>query len=216
MSDEALPPEVPYPGPPWQMTGRLWMAAVRTTADGSVPPDLAAVGSRRRLMVAVVRYEAGTLTYDEFTVGSLVRRGTRIGVLARHIWVDQPASLWGGRRLWGIPKLLATFQWLDDTVSVHSGGELIAELHVRPASRRLPTLPVPAAGFGQIGDQRTYLAGRCRARVGRTRIDITGWSPHLPPLAATHNLTAIDFSPCRFTFPPGLTVGSIEAVGPTR
>ncbi|WP_211588695.1 acetoacetate decarboxylase family protein [Allorhizocola rhizosphaerae] len=222
MTDDALPPEVAYPSPPWRMTGRLWMAFVRTAADVAVPADLAPVGGRRRLAVALVRYEAGTLRYDEFAVGPLVRRGARVGVLTEHIWVDDPASLWGGRRLWGIPKLMARFDWHDnDRVSVHSGHDLIAELVLRPARWRLPPMPIPAAGFGQIDDQRTYLRGRCVARPAPARVDIMGWSDRLPALAGTAGpassgagptssvagLPAMELAPCRFAFPHGRVLG---------
>jgi hypothetical protein len=212
MTDSALPPEVDYPLPPWRTSGRLWIALARADADVTVPHDVTAGGSPRRLVVAVVRYETGTLTYDEFSVGSLVRRGARIGVLAPHIWVDEPASLWGGRRLWGIPKRLGRFEWRDDGVSIHDGDGPIADLVIRPSSRwRLPTLPVPAAGFGQIGDDRTYLAGRCRARISATRVDITGWSPRLPRLAATSGVSAYDFGQCRFAFPAGRVLGPVRS-----
>jgi hypothetical protein len=67
MTDNPLPSEVPHPSPPWQMTGRLWTAFVRVAADLTVPEDLTAAVSRRRLALALARYETGTLRYVDFS-----------------------------------------------------------------------------------------------------------------------------------------------------
>ncbi|MEU6709806.1 acetoacetate decarboxylase family protein [Streptomyces wuyuanensis] len=111
------PPEVTYPPPPWHCTGRMWLTTAECVHKIAVPSDLDTLGGGRRIVIGLVRYEAGTLCCDELVVGPLVRSGRRIGLLAQHIWVDDPASLWGGRRLWGIPKQLASFSWDGPTVT---------------------------------------------------------------------------------------------------
>ncbi|UUN26332.1 acetoacetate decarboxylase family protein [Streptomyces sp. FIT100] len=219
MTHVDLPPEVPYPPPPWHVTGQLWMAAAECSHEIAVPSDLNAVGRARRLVIGLVRYGTGTLRYDELAVGSLVRRGHRIGMLAQHVWVDEPASLWGGRRLWGIPKQLASFEWDGPAVCIRSGASPLAELMVRPAAnwilRPLP-LPLPATGFGQVGDQRVFLPGRMRARLAPATIEIRRWSAPLPPITGTH-LGALGSVRCRFTFPTGRALGPVDATGqPSR
>jgi hypothetical protein len=51
------------------------------------------------------------MQYRELMATLLVRKGSRIMPTITHIWVDSPASLAGGRELWGIPKELATFDF---------------------------------------------------------------------------------------------------------
>ncbi|MEU2430172.1 acetoacetate decarboxylase family protein [Streptomyces sp. NPDC007861] len=205
-----LPPEVPFPPPPWRATGRMWLATTECTHEIAIPSDLDAVGGARRLVIGLVRYEEGTLRYDELVVGSVVRSGRRIGVLAQHIWVDDPASLWGGRRLWGIPKQLASFDWDGPAVHVTSGGSHLAELLVRPAaSWLLPPLPLPATGFGRLGDHRVFLPGRMRARLAPATIEIGHWAPPLPPITGTR-LRALVAVRCRFAFPAGRVLGPVS------
>lgn len=58
----------------------------------------------------VVYGPGGTMTYDELAVARIVRTPEgKIGASIPLIWVDSPASLAGGRALWGIPKELAEF-----------------------------------------------------------------------------------------------------------
>ncbi len=49
------------------------------------------------------------LAYRELLVAVLARKGILPRVHILRIWVDSPASLAGGRKLWSIPKDLATF-----------------------------------------------------------------------------------------------------------
>ncbi|MCE7008220.1 acetoacetate decarboxylase family protein [Kibdelosporangium philippinense] len=203
--------EVSYPQPPWRMSGRLWMVFPRTVDDVDVPGDLSAVGGRRRAAVGLVRYETGTVVYDELAVGVLVRRGLQVGILATSVWVNDSASLWGGRRMWGVPKYLATFDWDGPTVSIRRDGQLLAELTVGASSRwRVPLPSMPSGGFGEIDGQRVHLPARLKATAGSTRVDIRRWEAPLPALAETEGLRAFAANPCRFTFPAGRVVGAAE------
>jgi len=98
--------EVTYPAAPWDMVGQLWLSIFRVTdAPGGVrqPGTYGA---------AFVSYEPGSpLTYSELLVARLVDAGTygkRVSIT--DIWVDSPASVAGGRELWGIPKDLCDFE----------------------------------------------------------------------------------------------------------
>lgn len=207
MDEPDLPPQTSYPAPPWRATGQMWMATATAVGPLSVPPDLTIVGNPRRLVIALARFN-GTLSYDEFAVGSMVRRRGRMGLWCHRIWVDDAASLWGGRQLWGIPKELARFDWDGSTVSVTSGARLLASFSFGPPGRRLPPLPIPVTGFGLVEDRLVFLPGRVLARFALTSIRIAGWSPLLPELGDGQSaLRAVVATPARFRFPVGRDLG---------
>jgi hypothetical protein len=215
MDEPDLPPETSYPAPPWRAAGRMWMATVSCAGSLPLPPDLAPVGSPRRLVIALARFN-GTLNYSEFAVGSFVRRGTRVGLWCQRIWVDDAASLWGGRRLWGIPKEMARFDWDGSTVSVTVGAEPLASFSLGQPGRSLPPLPVPVTGFGLADDRRMFLPGWVLARFGLTRIRITGWSPLLPGLDdGQQDLRGAVADPARFRFPAGRDLGRSPSFSPS-
>jgi acetoacetate decarboxylase len=171
------------------MAGQFWMGFPPVTDPVTVPPD--------------VRYTAGTLTYNELAVGPLVRRGARTGALAHHIWVDNPASLWGGRQLWGIPKQLAEFIWRKNTLSVNAAGQQIVTFELDPTVRGAFRTPIPGTGFGELDGQRMFLPGRAIATVGLTRLTITAWQDPLPNLSTPTDLPVLAGRRSRFTFPGG-------------
>jgi hypothetical protein len=207
MNEPDLPPQTSYPAPPWRAEGQMWTATVTAVGPPPVPPDLTLVGNPRRLVIALARFN-GTLCYDEIAVGSLVRRRGLVGLWCHRVWVDDAASLWGGRQLWGIPKELARFDWDGSTVSVTSGVEPLASFSLGPPGRRLPPLPVPVTGFGLAGDRRMFLPGRVLARFALTSIRITGWSPLLPGLGGGQSaLRAVVAVSARFRFPVGRDLG---------
>ena len=98
------------PPPPWLATGQCGWPPRPPPVGSRFRLTFPPWAARGRLVIALARFR-GTLSYDEFAVGSLVRRGTRGGLWCQRIWIDDAASLWGGRRLWGIPKQLARFDW---------------------------------------------------------------------------------------------------------
>ena len=71
--------EIPYPLPPWKMTGQAWMGYFKSDAPIQLPAGLHHVLPPRSVIVAVIRYQEGTLCYDELIFGTLVRIG---------VWVD--------------------------------------------------------------------------------------------------------------------------------
>jgi hypothetical protein len=185
------------------------MAVVHSARRVALPADLRPLAGSRRLVVALAEYREGTLRYRELVVGALVRRGARAGIVALWIWVDSLESLWGGRRLWGIPKEPATFTHAGDVIRVHDDQGVIAVLGVG-GERVLPvpSLRLPATGFGQIEEQRVFLPGRVRGRPTLGRLRVIEWSDRLPPLshpARSHRAAVLD--PCDFVFPPGIGLG---------
>jgi len=90
-----------------------------------------AIGAKKifskRLGVALLRYTTGTLCYDELIVGVPVRIGLRPYMWIRDIWVSDIQSQAGGIHIWNLPKLLATFTWNEETVTIDDADGLIAQ-----------------------------------------------------------------------------------------
>ncbi|MER7830938.1 acetoacetate decarboxylase family protein [Streptomyces sp. NPDC095602] len=106
----------PYPPPPWHLRGTLHAALWPVRADRlppwPLPPGVRPLrlGRRRAVVTFWVDYRpGGTLAYRELLVALAVRGGGSVGACAVEAWVDDPASVAGGRALWGIPKHPAAF-----------------------------------------------------------------------------------------------------------
>ena len=109
-----------YPPAPWHLGGELLLSVFASPA-ARLPGELAAalpagrrplrLAGRALVGVALVDYApGGVLAYRELlvAVACVPRRGPEVTIA--QIWVDSPASLAGGRALWGIPKRLAEFE----------------------------------------------------------------------------------------------------------
>lgn len=190
----AVASRVSYPPEPWQLGGSMLMTAWRLPADvvrGEVAryvPDgvrLVTVGRQAFMFTAFVRYTPGSvLSYDELLVAAVGRRGAAPVAVIPHIWVDSPASVAGGRELWGIPKGLADFTqtWENPIVASAAleGRELAS---VRAAQGvRVPgwrRLPMPTAqrldGHDAFADVQS---------LGRLHLGSAAWTfPDDSPLA---------------------------------
>ena len=105
-----------YPPEPWNLCGQAYVSVWRVPVErlpGAVPDGAQplTVGGHAFVGTAWVDYEpTGMLPYRELLAAVLVRDGVRPIVTITEIWVDSPASLAGGRELWGIPKELAQFE----------------------------------------------------------------------------------------------------------
>lgn len=172
--------EIPYPPPPWKMKGQLWMGYFKSDAPVQLPTGLHHLFDPRSLIVTIVRYQEGTLQYDELVLGTLVRLGGRVGIYVDYIWVTSLASVWGGRRIWGLPKNMAEFSWQDSTVRVTDDQGLIATIRVDAAPAGLPWswLPIPMPGVGQLeNNQWVFTIGQLWGRFGRAGMHIEEWAP---------------------------------------
>jgi acetoacetate decarboxylase len=119
------------------MVGSLWLSLfrVREPVDRLRPAGVYGA--------AFVSYEEGSpLTYSEFLVARPVSTdsaGRRVTIT--DIWVDSPASVAGGRELWGIPKGLCDF----DLETSHTGPLTTTEW-----TARLGRTPVASARFRDV------------------------------------------------------------------
>jgi hypothetical protein len=94
------------------------------------------------------------------------------------MWVTDLASLWAGRRVWGLPKNLAEFAWKDSTVRIADGQGLIATIKMNIFPANLPPLWMPTLGMAQTENGNwLYTVGHLWARLGRAGISIEEWSP---------------------------------------
>ncbi len=184
MDIPAIPPPAAYPPAPWRSRGTMWAGLLNVQRPLPVPAGFSPLLDPRRLAVLLIRYREGTLCYDEFVTGTPVRRGFRTGLWVQSIWVDNPASLWGGRRIWGVPKEMATFSWTDDGVRLTGIRGTIAALTLRSRSRWSLPMPLLAAGFGLLDDRVQYFLGRLWGGVAPATMHITSWSEELPALSA--------------------------------
>ncbi len=209
MAHEPVPEETAYPPEPWHLGGTMHVSLWRVPV-GSLPASFEAarpaearpvvVGGSALVGTAFVAYEPGSvLVYDELLCATLTWYRGRPRVTISDIWVDSPASVAGGRELWGIPKHLASFtrepHGRHVTLTAHRDGRELARVTVTPGVR-LPgswPLPMPTAqhldgrdhdsrvrSFGALATCRTtwvfppdgplgFLAGR--RPVGSARLE---------------------------------------------
>jgi Acetoacetate decarboxylase (ADC) len=194
-------PAVAYPPAPWRSRGQLTAVILTTSKPIAIPPDLRPLGNPRRVVVALARYQQGTLCYSEFTMGSLVRRRHRLGMWVHAAWVDDLAALWGGRQIWALPKQLANFDWTQDSVRIHDDYGLIATLTIHSRRWAAPRIPFPVAGFSGNDHERIFTLARMLGAPRPARVDIAEWSDRLPTLDQTLSPTAITIRPLRLVVP---------------
>jgi hypothetical protein len=162
------PDEAPYPPAPWRLRGSAVIVPVPLRvqrARAFLPDDVevVSVGGWTGGGVLLADYRDGaTLDYHELIVfAGLVRAGRRRGPWVSHIVVDSPASVAGGRRIWGLPKGPASFTWSERHVDVH--GLLRADIRRAPVR---PPVPLASACFGRRPDGLVFTAARGRLNGG--------------------------------------------------
>ncbi len=202
--DLAHTPEVNYPAAPWRMSGQFWAGVFRGTVAARLPGSLKPLGGPYWRVLALVRYRAGTLAYDELLFGAPARHGLRVGVYVEGLWVDSVASLWGGRRIWGLPKLLARFTWEDGLCQITDHAGPIVTLSVNQRPSHLPPLPLTTAGIGRLGDRWAFVSTPMWARLGAAHMRARDWSPRFAATAGTLSerpWLALMANPMRVRFP---------------
>jgi hypothetical protein len=173
-----------YPPEPWYLGGHLLVSAFRVPVAELPAPVLEAVPHDHAPLVvaghvtlgaAFVHYlPGGALRYEELLLALPVRKGLAIRQSIPHIWVDSPASMRGGRELWGIPKALGTFTREVDGRAVRTAmqddGTEVAALDARVGPRLLPgSPPVPLATAQLLAGRRFVSRNTVFARVHALR-----------------------------------------------
>lgn len=166
----------PYPPAPWRLAGhaQLHLFAVPAAELPDTPADftMLRVAGRGIALVGWVDYRGDSiLRYRELfaaVVGSF--RG-RPAITVTNIWVDDEASMLGGRQLWGLPKQLA-----DLDLDIGRRGR---------ASASVGSRPIAASGFR--ARPRSAIALRDRSAVC---VQTVGGRPMLIPSRVTGALVA--------------------------
>lgn len=93
------------------MRASLWLVP-RQALEGLLPEGAVPITMDERVLVLTgwsTYTPGGVLEYRELLCAAVVGSWRTPSVSVTHIWVDNPASMAGGRELWGIPKQLARF-----------------------------------------------------------------------------------------------------------
>jgi acetoacetate decarboxylase len=135
---------ISYPPPPWTLKGDAWQALQLVDIErvrSLIPPSVNIVSlfpGKTVGGIGIVRYGAGsTMEYNELVVvAALTYYQGQIGAWISHIYVDSPASVAGGREIWGLPKELAHFTWETENeqqkIAVHQEETLLCVLRAGP------------------------------------------------------------------------------------
>jgi hypothetical protein len=171
-----------FPSAPWHLEGAA-IAAMRTVpidiARTFVPRDLRIVPvlpGRTLAVMAVAGYGPGSaLEYHELVVApALTFARGKIGFWISHIYVDDPASMWAGRQIWGLPKELATFNASTDErhLEVSLNGTSLCLIRWNKVSK-LTRAPVFMPAISSVSSRYSYFKGSGKSRIGSCRAVIT-------------------------------------------
>ena len=198
---QTLPSPAAYPPAPWICSGGMWCGIFRSDAAPALPDDLQPLLGRSWLTIVLVRYLRGPLHYDELILGAPARSGIHAGLYVHHIWVNSVPSLWGGRRIWGLPKQLATFHWQAETVRICDDEGQIAALRVNTGTAWLPRVPILGPAFGDLDGRRVFALARGTARLGRGGMYVHAWSQRFPYRPCLGPLPGVAARPFHLTIP---------------
>lgn len=156
----------PYPEQPWHLAGQMYLSLwlePRSELPQVVPGTVPVTAFGRGVVGAawVVYEDESVLHYNELLRAVLVRDGRRPRACITDIWVDNEASLAGGRALWGIPKERAVFE-LDRADVLEAAASTGRAPWPRAASARPGGCP--AAGRSRTKWRRPWTAGSRRAK----------------------------------------------------
>jgi Acetoacetate decarboxylase (ADC) len=137
-----------YPPQPWHLHGQAQVSVWRVPVarlPGTMPSGVSPLTIRGQALVgtAWIDYQpGGVLSYRELLAAVLARAGVRPVITITEIWVDSPASLAGGRELWGIPKHLARFELTEHAARAEDLHGMIASAELRRRAGLPVRLPV--------------------------------------------------------------------------
>ena len=186
-----------FPTAPWRLEGAA-IVATRTvaidTARAFVPRGLRIVPvlpGRTLAVMGVAGYGPGSaLEYHELVVApALTFSRGKIGFWISHIYVDDAASMWAGRQIWGLPKELATFEanTSERHLEVSQNGTSLALIRWNKVSK-LTRAPVFMPAISSVNSRYAYFKSSGKSRIGSCRAVIT--------TATTSPFKALGFDQC--------------------
>jgi hypothetical protein len=173
----------------------MWTGLFKSSIPRPLPGELKHLLEPHLFVVSMIRYLEGTLTYDELLFATLARQGSQLGLHVDDIWVDDLASLWGGRRIWGLPKNLAKFTWDGSTVQAVDALGSIATLSLDTRPAALPSIPLLTPGFGHLDGALLHYVGNMWARPGSAGMQIVEWPSRFPALQSNKPIFSVGFKP---------------------
>lgn len=200
--------EVPYPPAPWKCSGQMWTGLFKSTVPRHLPDDLKHLLDPHWFTISLIRYLDGTLRYDELIFGTPARSGLRFGLHVDEIWVNNLASLWGGRRIWGLPKNLAHFHWDGSTVQIADDLGLIVAISMNMRHTHFPWLWMPLPGFGNLDGSRTYYVGSLSLCPARANMQILEWPVRFAALCNRQPSLGLRARPFVLQVPPPIILKS--------
>lgn len=203
--------QTPYPPAPWQCTGPMWFGLFRSSLPRILPNGLKPILDPHLFLVAIVRYLEGTLCYDELFFSTPAWFGMYPGLHVDEIWVDSRTSLWGGRRIWGLPKKLAQFTWQDSTLVVNDHLGLIGKIALNQHPGRLPWLWVTAPIFGYQDHHWLSFWPRIWGWFDVSAMQILAWSNRYPALASEKSIVGLRGKHFHITTPAPKIVTTAQA-----
>ncbi|MEU7068125.1 acetoacetate decarboxylase family protein [Streptomyces sp. NPDC046161] len=197
-----------YPPAPWRMSGMMWMGLFPTLRRLPVPHSLSVL-LPRHLVIAAIRYLDGDLSYSEFVVASLVRRGHRVGTFVHRIWVDSSLSQQGGRDIWGLDKQLARFDWTSRQMcmTTDSGAQVTLATHREP--RATVPLVLPIGVFAPLGGHLAYALAPVHVHATPSRLSLPHWPEQLPRLTRCTSSVALEAPRFRAVIPPAHPISTL-------
>ena len=213
-----------YPAPPWRLRGRALVVPRLVDihhARPLVPRELAIVPvlpGKTLGLVYLARYGSGSsLQYNELIVApALARYRARPGFWISHIYVDNPASMAGGREVWGLPKEMAEFTWTAGaarSIVVSQGERRLCTVH-QGHLYWLPRAPLLVPAFGMRDSALLWFTGAVTAGVGvgRAMAEISPESP-FAGLGMDGRGLAFHCRDMKFVAHAPVTAGHVQASG---
>lgn len=175
-----VPDRIPYPSPPWQLAGRVWGGLFSANARLPVPSPLRPLLPRSWTVLSLFRYQGMTLRYDELVLGAFVWHAAQPRLWLSHAWVSCPASLWGGREIWRVPKQLATFDWSEGAVRITDAIGHVVTIGLSQRHAWLPWGGLPIPFMAGVPHDWRHAWAIWRGRLGSPALDVRQWSERFP------------------------------------
>ncbi len=184
ISDNPLKQKMTYPPAPWLLKGYAFLTFHLVSSSRGrlfVPKELELVEllpGKTLGSVYLSTYQSGSiLAYNELIVApAYVRYQGKMGAWISHIYVDNPASVAGGREIWGLPKELADFAWDKHGVIVTQKERELCNFSYQKGLFSFTTWwqqPLKGYSFSGLGEELLYFTSNFTSPLGLTKGKLT-------------------------------------------